>query len=209
METTLEGATVDEVADTVGLATGLTTPLSYADAAETLWGEAGRYIYQRYDHFRPLLPELPERLPIVIGLTAYGKCIGATLGCWAHGPRITIFSPLFGWGRGYVDDVIVHEMLHAWLMVTGRDTHHDSVDWYTHIARLSPAVLGHAIAIKRGAHRKSVRVPNPRADELGQPKTVVRKVATDAISHEVVTRWPHSFRPKGYDYGKPIECPTY
>ena len=185
------------------------TPLSYRDAATTLWGEAGTYACAAYDRFRPLYPDVPASLPIVIGLTAYGHCIGLTRTHWVYGPRITLHSNLFARGRRHVDDVMVHEMLHVWLYLTGQDTDHDSVQRYAAIQRLSPAVLGHAIDVRRGADRRSVRIPNPRAGEPGEPKTLVRKVRTAALAHDVVAGWPQSFRPAKYDWGARLPCPSY
>ena len=66
---------------------------------------------------------------------------------------------------------MVHEMLHAWLHITGRETKHDSEAWYAAIRRLSPEVLGHPLEVGRGADRKSVRI------RLDDRTTVVRKVA--------------------------------
>jgi hypothetical protein len=61
-----------------------------------------------------------------------------------------------------------------------------------------------------GASRKSVRVPNPRADEPGQPSTVVRKVnVSSEVKHAEVARWPWSFRPPEYNWGRRINCPSY
>jgi hypothetical protein len=107
-----------------------------------------------------------------------------------------------------VEDTVIHEMGHAWLYLTGQETAHDSDAWYAMVRRLSPAVLGHELDARRGAARKSVRVPNPRFGEDGQPKTVVRKVpVNDAIAHADVARWP--VRPEAFDPGQPIDCPTY
>jgi hypothetical protein len=64
-------------------------------AAVALWGEAGTYAHDAYARLLPCYPELLEKLPIVIGITAYGHCIGMTQCCWEHGPRITIVSNLF------------------------------------------------------------------------------------------------------------------
>ena len=202
--------------------TTLTT--SYRDAAAALWGEAGAYAYDAYDRIRAALyPELPARLPIVIGLTAYGHCIGLTRGHWDHGPRITLPPEVFQGttaeaarrhvpgGTRQVDDTLTHELLHAWLIVTGRDTHHDGACWYEAVRRLSPAVLGHKLDARRGAGRKSVRVPNPAyVPGGGEPKTLVRKEHVgDVIQHADVARWPQAFRPEGYDWGTPIPCPSY
>jgi hypothetical protein len=89
-------------------ATGCTTPpglgLLSGDTAwvlpetRTLWGEAGAYAHDVYAAHRPLFPELPEQLPIVIGITAYGHCLGLTRGS-KSGPRITLAFNLFATGR--------------------------------------------------------------------------------------------------------------
>ncbi|MPZ64542.1 MAG: hypothetical protein GEU83_03155 [Pseudonocardiaceae bacterium] len=185
--------------------------MSYRDAAAALWGEAGMYAHDGYACFRAEhFAELPEQLPIVIGITAYGRCLGLTRAGWEHGPRITLASNLFRAGRGHVDDTLLHEMLHAWLHETGQDTGHDSEAWYAAVRRLSPAVLGHELDARRGAGRRSVRVPNPNAGQEGQPATVVRKVAvTEMVQHSDVARWPSPFRPTDHDFGAPINCPTY
>jgi hypothetical protein len=199
-------------------------PVPYRDAATALWGAAGAYAYDAYDRIRAsLYPELPARLPIVIGLTAYGACLGLTRGRWEHGPRITLPPEVFQGttaetarrhvpgGTRQVDDTLTHEMLHAWLVVTGRDTQHDSADWYEAVRRLSPAVLGRELDARRGAGRKSVRVPNPAyVAGNGQPKSIVRKRDTGhAIAHGDVARWPQAFRPDDHDWGTAIPCPTY
>jgi hypothetical protein len=187
--------------------------VSYRDAAAALWGEAGTYAHDAYARIRPALyPELPAQVPIVIGITAYGHCDGLTRACWEHGPRISLFSSAFGHGSRYVDDLLAHEMLHAWLAVTRREIHHDSADWYAAVRRLSPAVLGCEVAAVRGPRRKSVREPNPRYEPgNGEHKTRVRKRAVpEAVQlHAGVARWPQAFRPEGYNWGAPIDCPPY
>ena len=183
---------------------------SYRDAAVALWGEAGAYAHDAYARIRAQhFPALPEQLPIVIGITAYGRCLGLTRACWDHGPRITVASNLFAQGRRRVDDTMVHEMLHVWLHQAGHSIEHRSDPWYAAVRRLSPAVLGHELDVRRGADRRSVRVPNPHAGE-GRPATVVRKVRADnAVPHGDVARWPSAFRPEGYDFGEVLYCPTY
>jgi hypothetical protein len=190
------------------------TGTSYRDAAIALWGEAGTYIHESYARHLPLFPQLPQQLPIVCGITSYGHCIGLTRSSWQHGPRITIASNLFKQGTGQIDNTMIHEMLHAWLHTTGHDTAHDSPDWYDAIRRLSPAVLGHEVDITytpSGSRRKSVRVPNPRAGEPEQPKTIVRKVPRDDLDtdHAKVAGWPRTFRPADYPRGRIIDCPSY
>lgn len=186
--------------------------ISYQDAAVVLWGEAGAYAHDSYARIRPALyPDLPAQIPIVIGITAYGHCDGLTRSTWKHGPRISLFSSAFARGRGFLDDLLTHEMLHAWLATTGRQDHHDSRDWYASVRRLSPAVLGREVDARRGAARRSVRVPNPAYTEgSGLARTVVRKQQVkSAVQHGDVAKWPQSFRPDGYDWGEPVECPSY
>lgn len=188
--------------------------VSYRDAAEALWGEAGVCAHDAYDRFRQeLFPgDLPGQIPIVIGITAYGHCEGLTRSGWSHGPRISLSSSAFGRGRRYVDDIVVHEMLHVWLALSGLQAKHGSADWYEHVRRLSPAVLGHEVDARRGAARKSVRIANPDWEPGSDlPKTLVRKErVTGAVQHADVARWPHAFRPEGYyACDAPIGCPTY
>jgi hypothetical protein len=125
--------------------------------------------------------------------------------------RISLFSNQFWQGRRQVDDIMAHEMIHAWLMVRGEYPSHDGGPWYAAIRRLSPVILGADLDVKRGADRKSVRLPNPAYVEgNGQPKTIVRKVRVPgAVAHGDVARWPHAFRPADYDLGEPIPCPSY
>jgi hypothetical protein len=187
--------------DVVSIAMGTT---SYRDASAVLWGEAGTYCHDSYQRWLPLFGELPETLPIVIGITAYGHCIGLSRITWTHGPRITIASNQFWRGGGAVDDVMVHEMLHCWLYLTGQDTAHKGAAWYAAINRLSPDVLGHQLDVRRGGNRKSVRI------KQSDGSSRVHKVRVpDATPHGDVARWPGSFRPAGYDLGAPIGCPSY
>jgi SprT-like family len=185
--------------------------INYREAAITLWGQAGAYCHDRYNEYRRShYLELPEQLPIVIGITAYGRCLGLTRGGWEHGPRISIASRLFrAVGIRAVDDTMIHEMLHAWLLITGQDPDHGSEAWYAAVRRLSPVVLGHELDARRGARRRSVRVPNPEwTPESNVPKTLVRKVKNpEAVPHGSVARWPE--RPPGYDYGARMPCPSY
>jgi hypothetical protein len=73
-------------------------------------------------------------------------------------------------------------------------------------------VLGRPLEARRGADRKSVRIPNLAwRDGSGKPKTIVRKVTVpDAIPHRDIAGWPHAFRPAGWYAGdQPIYVSTY
>ena len=186
---------------------------TYREAAVALWGEAGDYIHQAYQDHLPLFPLLPDSLPMVIGLGAYGRCIGLSrvgLPEFDQG-RISIMSNLFKAGTNVVADTVLHEMMHVHLWTQGLHTDHDSVDWYAECNRLAPDVLGRELNLKRGQDRKSVRVPNPEYVEGGDaPKTLVRKVAVDVEhGHADVARFPHPFRPDDYPAGRIITVPSY
>ncbi len=188
------------------------TTTTYRTAAIALWGDAGALVHDEYGRLLPHYPGLPDQLPIVIGITAYGRAKGLCASTWEHGPRISIASREFGEGRLQVADILAHEMAHAWLFITGQETGHKSEAWYAAVRELSPVILGRELDVRRGADRRSVRVPNPAWHEgSDEPKTLVRKTwVQDAVQHNDIARWPHSFRPAGYyDGDEPIRCPSY
>src|SRR4051794_13491353 len=122
------------------------THADYVHAAHTLWGDAGVYVYRTFDELNDLHfdGDLPA-LPIVIGITAFGHCIGLTRPTRGALPRITLASNLFDYtehgrrrkpydghlvpGRHVVRDVLLHEMIHAHLSLEGLDVHHNAVPW--------------------------------------------------------------------------------
>src|SRR5262245_21658244 len=113
-------------------------------ALELLWGEGGAFAADTFaelnhTYFEGRLPVLP----IVIGLTGYGRCLGLTRSKPGL-PRITLASGLFRHSR-LVEDTLLHEMVHAELILAGRTPQHNSQAWCERISQLSPAVLGHAI----------------------------------------------------------------
>jgi len=113
---------------------------------------------------------------MVIGITAYGHCIALTRGY--DRPRISIASTLFRDGTVAVSATILHEMIHAKLVLEGKDSAHNGQPWCDEITRLSPSVLGRAI------HAKPVR---PRRVD-GKPKRVVEP---GHLSRKELARWPH------------------
>jgi len=181
-----------------------------AQAAEVLWGPAGAYAYAAYQRLRAqLFPELASELPIVIGLTAYGHCIGLTRAPWEHGARISLAPKVFAEGERMVDDVLIHEMLHAALIADAQDPRHTGEAWYAGVRRLSPAVLRHPLDVQR-PKRRSVRIPNPAYGPDDPRKTLVRKVSDDTEGlHAAIARWPVPFRPEGYDFGPSISLAKY
>ena len=192
----------------------------YARAAALLWGEAGEYAAAEFarinrEHFAGSIPPLP----IVVGLTAYGHCIGLTRHrgtcSWLDSPRISLAPEVFrGSGRmrggpRQVSDVLLHEMLHAALMLRGEDPSHNAPPWCAMITALSPGVLGMEITARPvGTHR----MPNPdRESDPDAPKTIVRRMPEPgALAQRDLARWPHSLRPGGwYGSDRPIHVPTY
>src|ERR1022692_3228655 len=109
----------------------MSTYRDYAQAAALLWGPAGEFAAAEFgrlnhEHFAGSVPPLP----IVIGLTAFGHCIGLTRGGWQDAPRITLAPEIFTGNRRSpggtlaVSDVLLHEILHAVLMLRGEDHKH-------------------------------------------------------------------------------------
>ena len=151
----------------------------------------------------------------MIGLTAFGRCIGLTRGGWLAAPRITLAPETFTGnhrspgGTLMVSDVLVHEMVHAALMLRGEDPAHNAAPWCAMIAGLSPAVLGREVDARPVKPR---RVPNPaRVTDPAAPKTVVaRRAADGALTQDQLATWPGSVRPAGYyASGERLEVPTY
>ena len=168
-------------------------------AAELFWGEAGAFIYDAYRQWRrriDLFDVLPEQLPMVIGLAPYGRCLGLTRR--GEIPRISIASTLFAEGRNVVADVVLHEMIHAYLNITRQDPAHKARPWKLTCSALSPTVLGFDLDLTR-PQRKSVRVDGK----------VRKEVVPGAISMAEIAGWPRTFRGTDFDPGRPISCPTY
>lgn len=196
----------------------MNTYRDYAQAAALLWGEAGEFAAAEFTrHNRELFAGSIPPMPLIIGLTAYGKCLGATLpDDWLGAPRITLAPELFNGnhrtlpGPRQVSDVIAHEMIHAALFLRGEDPKHNAEPWCKLITELSPSLLGKDITARPV---RTHRVPNPaRETDPEAPKTiVVRRAEPGAMAQINLARWPHSLRPTGwYDNDGPcIHVPTY
>lgn len=192
---------------------------TYRDAAVKLWGEAGSVAHDIYAELRPHYAELrldyetstlPEQVPIVIGHLPYGglACTAVLHGDGIREPRIVLDPGLFASGRRMVADRIAHLMLHAAVHIEG-DAAHKNKYWYDGVRELSPAILGHPLAVTWGADRKSYREANPAYVPGGtEPRTLVRKARVlDAVQHRDVAAWPQAFRPAGfYDRDPPVPC---
>jgi hypothetical protein len=196
----------------------VSTYRDYAQAAELLWGPAGEFAAAEFgrlnrEHFAGSIPPLP----IIISLTAYGRCIGFTRGGtgWLTSPRITLAPELFTGnhrlhgGPKDVSDTLIHEMAHAALILRHEDPDHNAGPWCKIITELSPALTGQEINAQPVRPR---RIPNPhRETDDSAPKTiVVRKAEPGTMTQAELARWPHSIRPPGWHDGDtPIPVPTY
>jgi hypothetical protein len=193
------------------------THADYQEAATRLWGPAGTYATTEFERLNQELfaSELPP-LPIVIGLAPYGHCIGMTMpGRWLESPRISLPPEIFNGsarldgGELLVTDVLIHEMVHAVLMLRSEDPAHNNDPWCELITKLSPAVLGREIVASPVRPR---RVPNPeRARNPKAPKTIVRRLPAEGSLAQIdLARWPHRSRPAGYyDDQNYLHVPTY
>ena len=142
----------------------MTSYADYRQAAAWLWGEAGEYAADESARLnREFFAGSIPPLPIVIGLTAYGRCIGLTR-VHVIPPRITLASELFNGslrtqgGPLMVSDTLIHEMLHAFLMLRGENFDHNQAPWCRMITELSPELAGGEIL---AAPVGTMRVPNP------------------------------------------------
>jgi len=202
---------------------------TYADAAALLWGKAGEFAAAEFarhnrEHFAGSLPPMP----VIIAMSAYGNCIGLTRApSWLASPRISLAPEVFngsadkpaGAGRSrpgrmrggprQVSDVLLHEMIHAALILRGEDPDHNQPPWCRLITELSPGVLGLDIS----AHPvRTHRVPNPaRETDPKAPKTIVRRIPDPGcLSQLALAHWPQSLRPAGwYGSDRPIYVPAY
>jgi hypothetical protein len=167
----------------------------YRQAVELLWGEAGAFLADEFERLNNTYfnDELPP-LPLVIGLMAYGGCIGLTRHPVEGGhsvPRISIASPLFAQSLGQVSDTLLHEMAHANLVLQGKSSHHNSSPWCAEVMRLSEQCGFDVVALP--VHTR--RVPNPeRKANRRADKTISirpRRARPGALTRKELGRWPH------------------
>jgi len=188
----------------------------YARAASLLWGPAGELAAAEFARLnRELFAGSIPPVPVMIGLTAFGHCIGLTRTAdWLAAPRITLAPELFNGnhrtrgGPRMVADVLVHEMVHAALRFRGEDSAHNAAPWCRLITELSPGLAGREISARPVRTR---RIPNPaRESDPAAPKTKVARVADPGcMPQKALARWPHSIRPDDWYAGDaPIRVPT-
>jgi hypothetical protein len=160
------------------VAGGVDEQAKYRLAAEILWGEAGAWAVDEYARLNGLYfgGRLPP-VPLVIGMTAYGRCVGLTRyrGEWDDSlPRITLQSSHFRKGTDAVSDTILHEMVHVRLKLAGLCTLHNARPWCAEVARLSPLVFGIEVKVqpvhpRRGVGRQALEGHLTRKQLAGWP----------------------------------------
>jgi hypothetical protein len=160
------------------------TLADYRQAAQILWGEAGAWSVDEYQRLNDLCwgGSLPP-VPVVIGLVAYGRCLGLVRpqGGWGGLPRISLASNHFQDGSAAVADTILHEMLHIHLLFNGLCGDHNGRPWCAEVERLSPLVLGMEVQARPVQPRRV----NGRNVRLAVPGHLSRKA---------LATWPHSLR---------------
>jgi hypothetical protein len=165
----------------------MATYRQYRQAATLLWGDAGTFMGDEFERLNVTYfdGDLPP-MPLVIGLMAYGRCIGKTRHHAA--PRISIASQLFTNSLGEVSDTLVHEMVHAALMVRGQSPDHNGQPWCDEITRISKA-CGFDIVAKPVRPK---RIPNPEhsVDPDAAKTVVVRRPDAGALTQRNLSTWP-------------------
>jgi hypothetical protein len=178
-----------------------TSVINEADRAAltNLWGDAGAFAADTWTglnaaHFDGAL----HYHGIVFGLTPHGHRLGHT----TEMGRITLHPSLLdprgdAWsisaklGERYAADVLLHEMVHAWLFQHGgdgcEDGGHNTAEWCAEIVRITPALGLPAI--------KAAPVKTRRIDGK-----VERRELDGHLSRSDIAHWPHSLRLPGY-YG--------
>jgi hypothetical protein len=174
----------------------------YRQAASVLWGAASRFAIdeQRRLNWRYFGGALAP-LPVVIGLTAYGRCLGMTRAKEGHQwaasvPRITLASNLFADGTTAVRDTLLHEMVHAKLMLAGLDHAHNGWPWCEEIMRLSPLHLGRSVAAAP-VHPRPINGKNVRLAREGY------------LARKDLATWPDSLRTSPVARGRILRVPMF
>lgn len=173
--------------------TGNTNGDRYRQAQEILWGEPGAWAHDTFDELngRYFADEIPHA-GIAWGLTPHGGRLGHTR-CTG---RITLHPALLdphsdAWriepylGEAYARDVLLHEMIHAYLFARSEEPDHNGQPWCREVMRLAPS-LG------LGEVRAAPVVPR-RVDGR-----VVRRALDGHLDRHQLAHFPHSIRPNDF-----------
>ena len=139
-----------------------------------------RHVHTLFDVLNALAFDgvLPP-LPIIHGIMPYGACIGLTRDQSALGepPVITLAHNIMANPEDWVA-TLIHEMLHAKLMLEGKDHKHNADPWCRGITEISTR-LGF-----------TVRAEPQKVRRIGG---VAMRVTPDGfLRRKELARWPHS-----------------
>lgn len=136
-------------------------------------------VYQAYDELNELCFDgsLPT-LPIRHGIMPYGRCIGLT--SYRDSPLISLAENIMRDDEKW-RDVLIHEMLHAALMLAKRNPDHNKVPWCEEITRITP-LLG---------------LPPIKAEPIRQKRIEGRVTwftEDGYLTRKALASWPQSIR---------------
>lgn len=132
--------------------------------------------FHRLNHlcFDNRVPELPL---LTVVTFPYGHCIGQTHYRDDKLPRIEIKRSLAR--HDDFEEVVLHEMLHAYLRLGGEDSSHNGRPWSREVERITPLYLGVQV---RATPQKLKRIN-------GKP---TRWTPEGYLTRRELASWPHS-----------------
>jgi len=169
-------------------------PATYRAAQVILWGPAGAWAHDTFSelnaqYFANAIPHAG----IAWGLTPHGHLLGYT---HRIDGRITLHSALLdphsnAWGmwsrlgERCARDVLLHEMIHAFLLSRDECPDHNARPWCREVERLALAL---GLGVVHAAPVKARRI-NGR---------VVKRPLDGHLTQKALGAFPHSLRPVGY-----------
>jgi SprT-like family len=181
----------------------------YCSAAVLLFGEPVSWLYDEFQrHNAHYFGGALQPIPIVVGLSAYGGCLGLTrlAGEWGDAPRITIATQYLKRGRNETSDILLHEMIHALLSQQGENVRHNGAPWCREIMRITPLLdLPPILA----APIVPSRVPSRAGGLIGRQAKPVRVAKPSHLSRQDLAHWPHSLRSRTASSSPPLRVSMY
>lgn len=170
--------------------------ITYAEMKTFLtigWGKLGQSVAEAWlafnkRHFGGKLQPLPIT---IVNTSPYGHWLGLTCGAGKRAHLIQLTMPTDA-GELVADrGVLLHEMVHQYLLERGESPKHEHEPWCREIMRLHQAIAGKRIwaapesiakaAAGEDGKRRSIRIQKP-CPETGM----------ESIPRKDLARWPHS-----------------
>jgi len=177
---------------------GYASAAAYLEAQTILWGAPGRWAHETFGELNArYFTDAVPHAGIVWGLTPHGGRLGH---CYRGDGRITLHpalldpkSPAWGqrrelFGERFARDVLLHEMIHAFLNARGEVSEHNADPWCREVERLA-AALG----------LESIRAEPVKARRING--RVVKCARDGYLTRKQLGSFPHSVRPAGYYEG--------